>query len=530
MPSESTGGDRGIARQYLHTFAFALARIISHALLIVILGRAMTLEEYGAYALIATAIPVGVTVVGLDLYAYVAREIPGLPRDRGVAVFKGAFRFQVLSSLLLVSLVLATGLDGAVIKHTELARYRTIVRMGLLVFPFAYLQRELARYFIAVKRIEVSNVSQFLCTNSWAYAILLLLLAHRRLTLPIIFTAWIAGGAVSVLYSMWEVQRLGFFRQPAARGVVTKGLRFSLPLLAGAVGFQVNDVSGRYVISHFRPLAEAGGFSFLQTLVTTGGVLTYTIIEAILRPRIVEADNLKNPLRRSVLLNRLLRYSWVLLLPVMTVLLISGPELLALISQPGYARYLSLVPYFATTALVMASAVPFSIVLFLQRRTGLMGGINLTGAAANVGLSILLVPSIGAAGACLAGLLAFTGVLIANYCYARHAGCTVSLRDTRLFPLVISGLVMAAAMLGARALWTGAGAPGGPALGLLLVSAVGTAAFGAAAWLSGVVEPAEKAYARRLMARLAGRLPAGLAPAAPGRTEQDVSGDTGREP
>ena len=69
--------DRGIARQYLHTFAFALARVVSHGLVIVILGRALTLEEYGVYALIATAIPVGVTAVGLELYAYLAREIPG---------------------------------------------------------------------------------------------------------------------------------------------------------------------------------------------------------------------------------------------------------------------------------------------------------------------------------------------------------------------------------------------------------------------------------------------------------------------
>ena len=530
MPAEPTGSDRGIGRQYLHTFAFALARVVSHALLIIILGRTMTLEEYGAYALIATAIPVGVTVVGLDLYAYLAREIPGLPQDRGIAVFKGAFRFQVLSSVLLVGLVLATGLDSLLVGHTELANYRNLVRMGLLVFPFAYLQRELARYFIAVKRIEVSNLSQFLCTNSWAYAILLLILMHRRLTLPIVFAAWIAGGAASVLYGIGEVSRMGFFRQRAARGVVAKGLRFSLPLLAGTIGFQINDVSGRYVISHFRPLAEAGGYSFLQTLVTTGGVLTYTIVEAILRPRIVEADNLNNSRRRDVLTNRLLRYSWVLLLPVMLVLLISGPELLALISQPGYARYLNLVPYFATTALVMASAVPFSVVLFLQRRTGLMGAINLASSVANIGISILLVPRLGAAGASFAGLLAFSGVLAANYLFARRTGPIVSISDARLLPLTASGLAMAAVMLAARAVWLDVGSPAGPAIGLLFAGGVGSVAFGAAAWITGAIEPREKAYVRRLLAGAVGRVPAAAAPAASPDTEEDVYGDTDLEP
>lgn len=522
MRLDSVTEGRGIARQYLHTFSFALARVLSHALLIVILGRTLTLEEYGVYALIATAIPVGVTAVGLELYAYLAREIPGLSRDQGVSLFKGAFRFQVLLSVCLVGVVLATGLDGLLAARLQLSPFRNVVRLGLLVFPLAYLQREIARYFIATKRIEVSNISQFLCTNSWAYVLLLWVLLGHPLTLPIIFAVWIAGGAISVLYGMTHVSRDGFWAHATRSRVVTTGLAFSLPLLMGTMGFQINNVSGRYVISYFRSLAEAGGFSFLQTLVTTGGVLTYTIVEAILRPRIVEADNLDDLRRRDVLLNRLLRYSWLLLLPVMLVLLVAGRELLALISRPEYVNYLGLVPYFAATTLAMASSLPFSAILFLQRRTGLMGAINLLGGASNVGLSIMLVPSIGSVGASLAGLLAFVGVLIANCGFARRAGRIVTIGRSRLLQAAAAGVAMGAVMAGGRALWMRGGAIGGAPVGLLVLGVAGLLTFAVVAWAAGGFEPNEKRYLLGLVGRGAQHSPI----EAEARPEGDVYDET----
>jgi O-antigen/teichoic acid export membrane protein len=381
----------------LYVVSSFLARGIG-VLLLPLYARHLSPAEYGAYDLILTTARLATLFLALELIHAVGRLAPSATdRDDAITYASTAFWLMlgsvVAGTLLLIPVAEQVGrwfLPG----NQDPALAFLAVALVVATAFYYHLQNQLL-WEQQARKYAISNVLLSVVVAATAVVTLVVL----DMNLAGVLVAMVLGTAAAAAYSGYYcLQRL---RRVFSRRHAVAMLHYSLPLVLVAIATFVTQYADRYVLNEIGGLSEVGAYA-VGARVASIATLIVAGLQSALTPMVfarLSDPNMPNDL------SRLFR-----LFVGFTALLVLGltlfeHELLWILVTAEFAVSPLVVPLLAI-ATALGGVQGFAVGLYLRKQTGRIAIVALIAGAANVALSFLLVPRLGATGAAAAAFLA----------------------------------------------------------------------------------------------------------------------------
>jgi O-antigen/teichoic acid export membrane protein len=210
----------------------------------------------------------------------------------------------------------------------------------------------------------------------------------------------LAEGALAFLVCLVLVVRIARVRWDSA--VVMDGLRFSWPLLPGALFLNITAVSDRLILERFVPLSELGIYALGATLASSLGFITSGAYRAI-EPEVFRLSGKPEFAARLLSIKRMLV---IAILAVVLVLTGLSRELVAVLAAAEFQEAGNVLSLLVIPLALQGFSIPVSCYLLSRRETRRLPLIALAGAVASVAGNLALVPVLGIYGAASTAALA----------------------------------------------------------------------------------------------------------------------------
>lgn len=367
-------------------------------LLLPLVTRVLSPTEYGALDLIVTLGVLVNLVIPLETSQALGRfwneRTAGAPRRR-LAGTAFTFTLSVYAVFTAVCALAAVPIAQALFSD---ARYANAVRAGSCAIALNgvfYLLQNQFRWELRPRAYAAVSVGYALIN----LALVAVLAWGFQLGLEGVLWAQAAAAACAGALSLaWLRSTLVF---GVARDELVAMLRFSLPLVPAGIAIFATFFVNRLMLNALATLEEVGIFGVASRL---AGVVTLVLIgvQGALAPLVYAHHHEAETAPR---LARLLEGSSGVALAACLALGLFGPELIALVITPEYARAAPLIGWLAV-AVILSQMYIFAPGIAIARKTHWQLVITVSSALVGVGLNALLIPRWGVWGATLATLAA----------------------------------------------------------------------------------------------------------------------------
>lgn len=421
---------RTLVGHVLHSGVFFGLGFLARLLLAVALGKSLSPADYGVYGLVVAVVAMSTGLLPLGVHHYVLREVPGArPRD-AATIFTSVTAVQValLAGVVLVSVPLLASVP-AIGALFALDRHPALLPLIATVLFVDCLVGQLARFLYARRDIAGGNVVLFLQTGAWAYlAVAAFVLGG--LTLSSALALWAGALVLALAYAAWRLDVRALVRAPFEPRRFLTAVRFGVPLLSAHV-LAGADWFARFLLASYHSTEAMGIYTYHQNLVLMIAAVTAPLIATPLEPHVVAAYSSGELERSGRLLTLSLRYRLVLVIPLLVVTVTWGDALIRLMARGEYVASPWLFAALAPVPVLLTLANTFERTMFLERRVRAISRCQLTAAAVQLALVLLLVPADPVHGAALAltgGYLTLTLTLWRHY---RRSTVTIELALAR---------------------------------------------------------------------------------------------------
>jgi O-antigen/teichoic acid export membrane protein len=144
-------------------------------------------------------------------------------------------------------------------------------------------------------------------------------------------------------------------------------------------------------------------YSLLDFIYTFGAASIHMSIY----PHMVESYNKGNKSQSNFLVNSMLKYTLILILPATAGFLLLGEEIITLFSGTKYLQAVVLIPFLIIFPLLKLLNTVLSYVLMVRKRTKTIGFIYFVGMIVNLILNFMLIPKYSYFGAAIATSLSY---------------------------------------------------------------------------------------------------------------------------
>jgi O-antigen/teichoic acid export membrane protein len=385
-----------------NTGIYTLGSILPQAmnvLLLPIFTRYLSRADYGVLNY-TTAVSAFLFVLGtLSIHSYLQRHyFECRSEEARRRLFGAVFLFLLGFNLLLLAagqlaLPLAFDLVHGQVPFHPYIQYALILNAVECLFtvPLAYLRvrQEAGRF------VTISVLRTVLATGLSLYFVVGL-----RLGVLGRYYGLLAEGTLALIVCLALVARIGRIRWDGA--VVRDGLRFSWPLLPGALFLNITAVSDRLILERFVPLSELGLYALGATLASSLGFITSGAYRAI-EPEVFRMSGEPEFAARLLLIKRILV---VAILAVVLVLIGLSREVVAVLAAAEFQEARNVLSLLVIPLALQGFSVPVSCYLLSIRQTRRLPLIAVAGAAASLAGNLALVPVLGMYGAASTAALA----------------------------------------------------------------------------------------------------------------------------
>ena len=187
--------------------------------------------------------------------------------------------------------------------------------------------------------------------------------------------------------------------------MVTDSLRYSIPIVPGALAAFILEASDRLVLQHYLGSAAVARYAVAYNIGAIP-ILLLGVLDTVWMPRVFA---LSDACVRDSVLRRSRDALYALLIPVIAGLAIGGPVLLHIWAPASYRPdgLLFVLVLVAASAIPVAGAISHTRLLLAEGRTGAIAAATLLAAGTNLGLNVALVPQFGIEGSALATLFGY---------------------------------------------------------------------------------------------------------------------------
>ncbi|WP_297910788.1 lipopolysaccharide biosynthesis protein [Thiomonas sp.] len=417
-PSDASAASRresggALMRLLRHTSNYSVGTVLITVASVVsfpVFTRLFTVEEYGVLGLVNATLAIVLVLGKLGLQQSVVRFHAEIEAGRRAGDRVSLFS-TVFFSMLGVG-ALATALSAALflaVPHSwwgaSGAQYLAALAAPLILI------RVLDSAMLNLMRAEQRSGLYSLYTVSRKYVALLLVLATLfavSRSLWGFFVATIVGEGVAVSVIIVHYARQGVFvRSRFSRPLFAAMLGFGLPLLISEMSTQLLNVGGRYIINYQLGATALGSYSaaynfcdYLQAVLT--GAFAQAVVPMYLRMWESQGQQ-----RTEEFLQQALRYYLLLAVPVVAGMAAVAPDMLRLLASDRYAVGAPLFVFIVGGMLVAGGSPIFSAGIYIRKLTRVVMYSVLAAATLNLGLTAVLLRSMGIEGAALATLASY---------------------------------------------------------------------------------------------------------------------------
>ncbi|HEY9857796.1 MAG TPA: oligosaccharide flippase family protein [Stenomitos sp.] len=382
--------------------------LASKFLLMLFLARFLQPEEIGVYGLMTATVASALFFLGMDFYVFSTRELLAKDRPNQARLVLDQVAFHGVVYVIVLPLLLVVFLTGVL-------PWIYVGWMYLLLI-LEHTSQEAYRLLTTLSRPVAANVTLFLRSGAWAYAVVaaVVLLPATR-DLRTVWFGWGIGVLLSLVYAGYVLRGLGWraaLKLPINWRWIRTGLLTALPFFASTLALKTIEYSDRYFIEHFCGKADVGIYTFYSSIANAVQAFVFAGVISVLYPKLVEA------FQQGHMAEYRAHYRQMKLTTLGGVLISSSLAavailpLLALVKRPVFAEHLPV--YWLL--LVSASAVSLGYIphygLYAQKRDRAIVTITFISVAVSLLGNALLVPRWGMMGAATASTLAMSAMAL----------------------------------------------------------------------------------------------------------------------
>lgn len=182
-----------------------------------------------------------------------------------------------------------------------------------------------------------------------------------------------------------------------------EGLKFSLPLVIGALSFLILDISDRFILEQYVSLADLGLYSIAYTLGFAVNVIINGSYKAF-EPLLFRESKKDNFIISFYAIKK--QYMFLVFAVGLLVIMFSQELLYFMTSEKFYEAYY-LVPFIVLAAISKGIYMLYAVLLMVQKKTKLLSQSVLIGAIVNIVINLLFVDTYGSVVAAISTFAAF---------------------------------------------------------------------------------------------------------------------------
>ena len=509
MPTEPATGQRIQQRILLNTASNTVAKILALAarflLTPLVLGHIGPID-YGLWVLIGSVLGYGTLLdlgIGGALIKYIAQYMAeGRREDVGKLIATALRLYAGLGAVALTACLALAPLFPSMFaipaeRRATAVQLVVVMGIGMAVSIPAILPTAILR---GLQRYDLGSLVSSLGTLLFVAAAVGVLLAGGG----VVGLAGV-GVATTILVqipALWMIRRAAPWMRlrwaSKERSIVRTLGSFSLWLFIEDMMRRVQTQTDEIVIGAFLPISTITPYSIARRLSDAPLIVTDQFMKVIMPVASQLHAERDLPRLRSLFITGT-RITLAVVLPLATVIILLGRQLLSVWVGPEYAGAAILVAILGLASLIDTSTWPARSVLQGIGRFRAIAILSVVAAIANLGLSLLLVRPLGVLGVALGTLVPTAAVrlgLVFPYALrVMRVSAAEAVREIFL-PTVLSAIPAVAV------LWAlGRVIPETSLLILILSAFVGVGVYGAAYLAIGAGEP-ERNLARRLLRRI----------------------------
>ncbi|SSC12133.1 putative Wzx [Mesotoga infera] len=419
-----------------NTMIFALGTFGSKAIVFLMLPvftRVLTQADYGKIDIITTSISLLLPLVTLNIVEAVFR----FTLDKGTmeqkqAIFSSALTIGTagfLFLLLFIPVFIHFGVSGSLLAAFLILFYLDIIHGVTKV---------LVR---AEQKLKLFAMSDIIHTAVFA-SMGILLVAILRLGVIGYLLSQIIAVTVStvVLFLFGSVGK--YVIVSAVRVMQIKEMaRYSLPLVPNALAWWIMSASDRYMLAFFLGFSSTGIYAVAHKFPMLLSILNTVFYQAW---QISSIDQYNSPERQTFYSNTFrILYTFMFLGTILFSIVLK--PFVTLMTGTGFQESWRFVPFLILGTVFHSFSQFFGVGYLAAKKTGGAFRTSGIGAAANIGVNLLLIPIIGIQAASISTAIAFFVMWIARLIETRKY-FTVTINWTRLslgITLVVVSLMMA---------------------------------------------------------------------------------------
>lgn len=383
-----------LSKQIGISYFFSFLTIIFQPLLIIILTRVLSIEEFGIYSLLVVTISILTNLLRCGVESYIITKIPGLEEEKRIVTIITILFFFLM--ILMVCGLLLFIFKSFIINILNINNYTYIWNFVIPLIMFTTFFDIINYYLISIKKIFISSFFRFLIQCLWVIILFGFFLITGKFSLKIVFTIWLFNVFFLLSISPFLLKREIFYFVKKSLKIdfrqLKRILEFGLPLIIVAAFTLMVEYSDRFLINYFLDKTKVALYSLASSLVGFIIIAAY-ILQGVIQPYFNEKWNSKQD--PTLLFNALIKYTMICILPAIIGMFILRKEIIILLSSPEYIPAAPLVVILLSYPIFNILSLIFTHTMYLRDMVKQLLIINLIAITINIILNLIFIPKIG---------------------------------------------------------------------------------------------------------------------------------------
>ena len=386
--------------------------MLAKFLLIIYIGKYLSVDELGEYGLFATTITIAIYFLGFDFYTYNTREILAKEENERLPLIRDQFIFHLLVYVIALPLLLTIFTLGII--KTEFIIY------FYLILVFEHLSQELYRLYTTLKKPLFANFLLFMRTGLWVYAVISLWYFNIEgmMNLKTVLYGWTVGSFMSIIIGVVYLKKDYDFKSLTEKIDwlwIKNGVKASIPFFIGTLAYKVIEFSDRYMIDYYMTKADVGIYTFFSGIANTINIVVFTLVIMIYYPLLVEQYQNKNmDMFKKTLKVFSIKTITFSIFSALGILLLIG-FVLDFMGKVEFQNNIEVLWILIIANIILNISFIPHYVLYVAQQDITIRDATLIGASLNIVLNLMLIKNYGIVGAAISTLLSFLIILLIKY-------------------------------------------------------------------------------------------------------------------
>lgn len=230
----------------------------SRFLLVILLAKSMQIEDFAFYGLFAASVAYSVYVIGIDFYTFTVRDLVTQPKPYWRALLRDQFLLYSGTFAIFIGFSL-------VLLATSVINGNTLIWL-LLLLASEHLAQELSRLLIITGKVLQSSIALFIRSGLWVMILAGLWWKNPSVPLQLhqVFSLWLSGGILAIVWSIWCLRQVLYDHRSAGAPInwvrMRTGIRVAAIFFAGTLVLKFGSTADRFLVEHFAGLAAVGPY------------------------------------------------------------------------------------------------------------------------------------------------------------------------------------------------------------------------------------------------------------------------------